>query len=97
LRGKPAATVAARGLFALYEREIQEGLPGIRIKVNGPEREDEIGLAVERLREAARCCQRGTSTLGTDDAGTNGRAAVSEAAESAIDSSRHALFMREAA
>jgi len=30
LRGKPAATVAAHGLFALYEHEIQ-GLPGIRI------------------------------------------------------------------
>src|SRR3972149_5678009 len=51
LRGKPAATVAAHGLFALYEHEIQ-GLPGIRINVNGPESEDEIWLAVERLHEA---------------------------------------------
>ena len=50
LRGKPAATVAAHGLFALYEHEIQ-GLPGIRINVNGPESEDEIWLAVERLHE----------------------------------------------
>ena len=50
LRGKPAATVAAHGLFALYEHEIQ-GLPGIRINVNGPENEDEIWLAVERLHE----------------------------------------------
>jgi hypothetical protein len=50
LRGKPAATVAAHGLFALYEHEIQ-GLPGIRINVNGPEDEDEIWLAVERLHE----------------------------------------------
>jgi len=50
LRGKPAATVTAHGLFALYEQEIQ-GLPGIRINVNGPESEDEIWLAVERLHE----------------------------------------------
>ncbi len=50
LRGKPAATVAAHGLFALYEHEIQ-GLPGIRINVNGPEGEEEIWLAVERLHE----------------------------------------------
>jgi hypothetical protein len=50
LWGKPAATVAAHGLFALYEHEIQ-GLPGIRVNVNGPEGEDEIWLAVGRLRE----------------------------------------------
>ena len=50
LRGKPAATVAAHGLFALYEHEIQ-GLPGIRINVDGPESEDEIWLSVERLHE----------------------------------------------
>ena len=50
LRGKPGATVAAHGLFALYEHEIQ-GLPGIRINVNGSEGEDEIWLAVERLQE----------------------------------------------
>jgi very-short-patch-repair endonuclease/phosphopantetheinyl transferase (holo-ACP synthase) len=50
LRGKPATTVAAHDLFALYEHEIQ-GLPGIRINVNGPESEDEIWLAVERLHE----------------------------------------------
>ncbi|MEI7900860.1 MAG: AAA domain-containing protein [bacterium] len=50
LRGKPAASVAAHGLFALYEHEIQ-GLPGIRINVNAPESEDEIWLAVERLHE----------------------------------------------
>src|SRR5260370_38809627 len=50
LRGKPAATVAAHGLFALYEHEIQ-GLPGIRVNVNGPEGEDEIWLAVGRLCE----------------------------------------------
>lgn len=50
LRGKPAATVAAHGLFVLYEHEIQ-GLPGIRINVNGPESGDEIWLAVERLHE----------------------------------------------
>jgi len=50
LRGKPAATVAAHGLFALYEHEIQ-GLPGTRLNVNGPESEDEIWLAVERLHE----------------------------------------------
>jgi REase_MTES_1575/AAA domain len=50
LRGKPAATVAAHGLFALYEHAIQ-GLPGIRINVNGPESEDEIWLAVKRLHE----------------------------------------------
>ncbi len=50
LRGRPAATVAAHGLFALYEHELQ-GLPGIRINANGPENEDEIWLAVERLHE----------------------------------------------
>src|ERR1019366_405162 len=50
LRGKPAATVAAHGLFALYEHEIQ-GLPGVRINANGSESEDEIWLAVERLHE----------------------------------------------
>jgi len=50
LRGKPAATVAAHGLLALYEHEIQ-GLPGIRINVNGTESEDEIWLAVARLQE----------------------------------------------
>ena len=50
LRAKPAATVAAHGLFALYEHELQ-GLPGIRINVNGPDTEDEIWLAVERLHE----------------------------------------------
>lgn len=50
LRSKPAATVAAHGLFALYEHEIQ-GLPGIRVNVNGPESEDETWLAVERLHE----------------------------------------------
>lgn len=50
LRSRPAATVAAHGLFALYEHEIQ-GLPGIRIDVNGPESENEIWLAVERLHE----------------------------------------------
>ena len=50
LRGKPATTVSAYGLFALYEHELQ-GLPGIRINVNGPESEDEIWLAVERLHE----------------------------------------------
>jgi len=50
LRSKPAATVAAHALFALHEHELQ-GLPGIRINVNGPESEDEIWLAVERLHE----------------------------------------------
>src|SRR5207249_666344 len=50
LRGKPAATVAAHALFAMYEHEIQ-WLPGIRINVNGPESEYEIWLAVERLHE----------------------------------------------
>ena len=50
LRGKPAATVAAHGLFALYEHQMQ-GLPGIRVNVNGAENEDEIWLAVKRLHE----------------------------------------------
>lgn len=50
LRGKPAATVSAHGLFAHHEHEIQ-GLPGIRINVNGYQDEDEIWLAVERLHE----------------------------------------------
>ncbi|MEQ1897626.1 MAG: AAA domain-containing protein [Vicinamibacterales bacterium] len=50
LRSKAVATVAAHGHFALYEHEIQ-GLPGIRLNVNGPENEDEIWLAVERLHE----------------------------------------------
>jgi hypothetical protein len=50
LRAKPAATVATHGLFALYENELQ-GLPGIRLNDGGPESEDEIWLAVARLRE----------------------------------------------
>ena len=50
LRGKPAATVAAHGLFALYEHELR-GLPGIRINVAGPDSEDEIWLTVARLHE----------------------------------------------
>lgn len=50
LRGKPAATVAAHGLFTLHEHEVQ-ALPGIRMNVNGPEGDDEIWLAVERLHE----------------------------------------------
>lgn len=50
LRAKPAANVAAHGLFKLYEQAIQ-GLPGIHLNVNGPESEDEIWLAVERLHE----------------------------------------------
>ena len=50
LRSKPAATVTVHGLFALYEHQIQ-GLPGIRINVNGLESEEEIWLAVERLHE----------------------------------------------
>lgn len=50
LRGKPAANVATHGLFALYEHDIQ-GLPGIRVNVQGPEDEDEIWLSVERLHE----------------------------------------------
>lgn len=50
LRSKPAATVTEHRLFALYEHQMQ-GLPGIRVNVNGAENEDEIWLAVERLRE----------------------------------------------
>jgi hypothetical protein len=50
LRYKPASTVAAHGTFALYEHEVQ-GLPGIRLNVNGPESADELWLAVERLHE----------------------------------------------
>ena len=48
LRGKPATTVAAHGLFALYEHEIQ-GLPGICLNVNGTESDDEIWLAAIQL------------------------------------------------
>jgi hypothetical protein len=50
LRGKPAASISAHNLFTLFEHEIQ-GLPGIRINVNGLEAEDEVWLIVERLRE----------------------------------------------
>ena len=50
LRSKPAATVTEHRLFALYEHQMQ-GLPGIRVNVNGAESEDEIWLAVERLHE----------------------------------------------
>jgi DNA-directed RNA polymerase subunit L len=50
LRSKPAATVTEHGLFALYEHQMQ-GLPGIRVNVNGAESADEIWLAVERLHE----------------------------------------------
>src|SRR5262245_49749638 len=50
LRGKPAPAIASHGLFHVYEHEIQ-GLPGIRINLNGPESEDETWLSVERLHE----------------------------------------------
>jgi len=50
MRGKPVANIAAHGLFACYEHQIQ-GLPGIRVSVNGGEIEDEIWLVVERLHE----------------------------------------------
>jgi len=50
LRGKPAAAVAAHGIFALYEHELQ-GLPGIRININDSDSGDEIWLVVERLHE----------------------------------------------
>ena len=40
----------AHGLFALYEHQIQ-GMPGIRLNINGAESEDEIWLSVERLHE----------------------------------------------
>lgn len=50
LRRKPAASVNEHGLFALHEHQMQ-GLPGIRVNVNGAESEDEIWLAVKRLHE----------------------------------------------
>jgi very-short-patch-repair endonuclease len=50
LRSKPVASVESHGVFALYEHEIQ-GLPGIRLNVNGSESEDEIWISVERLHE----------------------------------------------
>lgn len=50
LRSRPAATVTEHGLFALYEH-LMQGLPGIRVNLNGAETEDEIWLAVERLHE----------------------------------------------
>ena len=50
LKGKPAASVATHGAFSLYEHEIRR-LPGIQINVSGPDSEDEIWLAVERLHE----------------------------------------------
>ena len=50
LRSKPAASVAQHRLFALYEHQIQ-GVPGVRVNVNGAENDDEIWLAVERLHE----------------------------------------------
>lgn len=50
LRGKPASNVAAHGNNPLYEHEIQ-GLPGIRLNVNGADSEDELWLTVERLQE----------------------------------------------
>ena len=54
LRSKTVASVAAHGLFALYEHEIR-GLPGIQINVIGPESEDEIWLTVKRLHEMRHC------------------------------------------
>ena len=50
LRGKAVANVAAHGLFALYEHQMQ-GLPGIRVNLNGAESEDESGL---RLSDCTR-------------------------------------------
>ena len=99
LRGKPAATVAAHGLFALYEHELQ-GLPGIRINVNGPESEDEIWLAVERLHET-RPPEIANAVLRpwvADDTGTNGRAAAARRhGWCKSDRRRHALFINAVA
>jgi len=50
LRSKPAAAVSQHGHFALHEHQIQ-GLPGIRVNISGVDSEDDIWLAVERLRE----------------------------------------------
>ncbi len=50
LRSKPTASVTAHRFFALYEHQMQ-GLPGIRVNVNGAESDDEIWLAVKRLHE----------------------------------------------
>ena len=50
LRGKPAANVAAHGLFDLHEHELQ-GLPGIRLNTSGSDNDDEVWLSVKRLHE----------------------------------------------
>lgn len=50
LKGKPASAISQHKLFALYEEQIQ-GLPGIRLNVNGRESDDEIWLSVERLHQ----------------------------------------------
>lgn len=50
LRGKPVSTVDAHRMFALSEHEIQ-GLPGIRLNINGTDNEDEVWLTVERFHE----------------------------------------------
>ena len=52
LRSKTPSTVTEHKLFSLYEHQMQ-GLPGIRVNVDGVESEDEVWLAVERLHEMA--------------------------------------------
>ena len=72
LRSKPASAVTEHRLFAFYEHEMQ-GLPGIRVNVNGAESEDEIWLAVERLHEMKPpdIANAGAAAMGSDDARAN--------------------------
>ncbi len=50
LRGKPASTVAQHKLFSVFEHDLQ-GLPGVTLNRTDQEGEDEVWLAVQRLRE----------------------------------------------
>lgn len=50
LRSKIVSSIGQHSLFALYEHQLQ-GLPGLRLNVNGTETEDEVWLVVERLHE----------------------------------------------
>src|SRR5258708_37910278 len=50
LRSTPAHNVSQHKFFALYEHQLQ-GLPGVRLNLDGIDSEDELWLSVSRLHE----------------------------------------------
>lgn len=51
MRQNPAATIGQHQNFALHEHQAQ-GLPGVRFSSGSPDDDDELWIAVERLRES---------------------------------------------